>query len=238
MRFSLCAILPAFIWLSASAQNIKHYELTVDEFHILEVIDDINVDYTYDALRAGKVEFEAPEAYASAFTFASDKNGKLTIELAEPDKKLTELPTIKVYSTFLTKAVNEGDSTVRVLSIAPGATFTANLIGDGRLVVRDLKANTVNASILKGKGTLVAYGNANSASLSVTGAGQIQADELQSKNVSCTLTGTGQIFCFPTETLNVKGIGSIKVFYRGTPAIKKSKFSNVKLISLDAEDKQ
>ncbi len=238
MKFLLCALLPAFIWTAASAQDIKHYELSVDEFHILEVIDDINVDYVYDALRAGKVEYETTEAYASAFTFSTDKNGKLTIELAERDNKLTDLPTIKVYSTFLTKAVNEGDSTVRVLSIAPGASFTANLIGDGRLVVRDLKVNTIDASILKGKGTLVAYGMANSASLSVTGSGQIQADELQCKNVRCSLTGTGQVFCFPTETLNVKGIGSVKVFYRGTPKIKKSKLSNVKLISLDAENKQ
>ncbi|MDE7411941.1 MAG: DUF2807 domain-containing protein [Paramuribaculum sp.] len=235
MRFTLCVFLSTLLCTVATAQDIKHYELPVGDFHILEVTDDINVDYICDAYRAGKVEYEAPESFASAITFSSDKKGKLTIELADRDKKLTGLPTVKVYSTFLSKAVNEGDSTVRVLSVAPGATFNASLIGDGRLVIRDLKVNSAEISVLSGKGTIVAYGTAASAYLSVTGAGQIQADDLMCQNVRCTLTGTGNVFCYPTERLDVKGIGSIKVYYRGTPEVHKSRLSNAKIISLDAE---
>lgn len=42
------------------------------------------------------------------------------------------------------------------------------------------------------------------------------------------------IACFATKELSVGGLGSGKINYRGTPAIKTKLLSKVKLISIDA----
>lgn len=234
MKATLLTLFAFIASINATAQT-RHYELTVGEFHELEVIDGINVDYNFDPYRAGKVEFEATSDVASAIMFHPEE-GKLKIQLASRDTIYSSLPTVNIYSTFLSKVTNEGDSTLRVLTINPGPSLEACLIGNGRLVVRDARTNKADISILTGKGTLVIYGTADNASFSVTGAGQIEADDFKVKDAKCTLTGTGSIFCYPTHELSVKGIGSIKVFYRGNPKIKKNWLSNAKIISLDQEN--
>lgn len=234
MKTIITAIIAAAVSSTAAAQDYKHYELNVGEFHELEVTDAINVDYEHNSYKAGKVEFDATSDVADAIIFRPAQ-GKLQIELATRDTVYPTLPTVRVYSSFLSKISNEGDSTVRVITINPGPTLDARLIGNGRLVLRDVRTTNADMSILTGRGTLVVYGTAENTHFNITGAGTIQADEFRSNAVSCTLTGTGSLFCYPGKTLNVKGMGSIKVYYRGNPKIKKSWLSNAKIISLDDE---
>lgn len=231
---SICATLLLFAALSTAAQ--QRYELSFDNFHELKVVDGINVDYECNPQMAGKVVFETTPELAPAVIFEPSKT-KLEIKLASRDVKYTNLPTIKVYSTYLTSVSNEGDSTVRVFSVAPGPKFTARLIGNGRLVVRDVKATNVDAKIQTGHGTIVLFGTTESAKLSlIGGSGQIQADELAANEVKCSILGTGHIFCYPLQTLNVSGQGSGTVFYRGTPAlVKKGALVSVKVKSIDAQ---
>lgn len=80
----------------------------------------------------------------------------------------------------------------------------------------------------------MATGTSSSAKYTVAGAGDIQADDLKAEDVSAVITGTGTIACFATKELSVGGLGSGKINYRGTPAIKTKLLSKVKLISIDA----
>lgn len=219
--------------LTAWAADRKHYELQFGEFHELKVVDGINVDYTCDPSRAGKIEFEADQSTASSVIFSPGK-GKLSISLASRDTVYRNLPTVKVYSSFLSTVKNEGDSTVRVIAPAAGPKLSVKLVGNGRLIVRDVSATEVNANIVSGRGTIVLTGRTETAKLSLTGgAGEIQADEMSAQEVSATVTGTGAIFCHPGKSLSYGGLGTGKVYYRGTPAIKKKFLATVKLISLD-----
>lgn len=212
--------------------EVHPYHLDFNEFHELKVIDGINVDYICDKSKAGRIEFEADSSVASAVIFTPGK-GKLTINLAVRDSAYRNLPTIRVYSSFLSSVKNEGDSTVRVMTPAPCPKFQAKLIGNGRLIVRDLEATEVSAEIISGHGTMVLSGTVTMAKLSVTGAGDIQADNLKSREGSATVTGTGAISCYVTEKLSVGGLGSGKISYREKPEIKKKFLSKVKLIPLD-----
>lgn len=216
----------------SAADNLTHYELKFDEFHELKVVDGINVDYYCDSSKAGKVEFEAAPDVASAVMFEPSK-GKLSIKLALRDGSYRNLPTIRVYSSYLTKVSNEGDSLVRVMSTAAGPKFYCRVMGNGRMSVRDIQMTNVEASILSGHGTISIFGNAQNVRLKVTGAGQIQADELQASDVDCTVTGTGIINCYATENLKYGGVGSGKVFYRGTPEIKKGLLTTVKVAPIE-----
>lgn len=217
---------------SVKAQTQSHYTLKVDDFHELKVVDGINVDYQCDPARAGEIEFISTPEVASAVIFEPGK-GKLAVKLASSETPYRDLPTVKVYSSFLSNVSNEGDSLVRVLKVAPGAKFSCRIIGNGTLSVRGVQATEVNATILSGRGVISIYGKSDMASLKVTGAGQIQADELEVNNVSCTLTGTGTINCYALKKLNIGGISG-KVYYRGTPEIKKRFLSGVKYFSLDS----
>lgn len=208
------------------------YHLKFDEFHELKVVDGINVDYICDKEKAGNIEFEADSTVASAVMFTPGK-GKLSISLAIRDTAYQNLPTIRVYSSFLSSVKNEGDSTVRVIAPAPCPKFQAKLIGNGRLIVHELEATEVVADIISGHGTITLSGNVTMAKLSVTGAGDIQSDALHAKEGSATVTGTGAISCWVTEKLSVGGLGSGKVSYRDKPEIKKKFLSKVKLIPLD-----
>ncbi|MDE7025684.1 MAG: DUF2807 domain-containing protein [Paramuribaculum sp.] len=237
MKKLLFAVIAAIALTPASLRaQSKSYALDVHEFHELEVVDAINVDYQCNPEKAGKVEFETTPDLAPAILFEPNK-GKLAIKLSSSETPYRNLPTVRVYSTYLSKVENSGDSTVRVLASAGTPEFNAKVIGNGRLVVRDVRATNVKASILTGKGTLVIYGECTRANLkSVGGSSFLQADELQAKEVKCSVTGNGTVNCYATDKLNVSGLGSGTVLYRGNPEIKKSSLSRVKIQSIDSSN--
>ncbi len=223
----------AFHYVNA---QVKKYTLDVREFHELEVVDGINVDYECNPSKAGKVEFETTPELAPAILFDPSK-GKLAIKLTTSDYPYRNLPTVKVYSSYLTKVQNAGDSTVRVLVSAGMPEFSAKVIGNGHLSVRDARATKINASILTGHGTMSIFGKCEKAALKcVGGASFLQADELEAKEVKCTVSGTGTINCYPLDKLNVSGLGSGSVLYRGNPVVKKGALSRVKVQSIDAQN--
>lgn len=218
--------------LTTFAADNNRFELDVKDFSELKVTDGINVDYRCNPDSAGKAVFYAAPEVASQILFVPGTN-KLEIQLAPDETGMRRsLPVVTVYSSYLTFAENSGDSTVRVLSVAPGPKFRARVIGNGRVVVRNVKATQVDASIDTGKGSVVVYGEATSAKFTCTGTGSIQADELKASTVKCSVWGTGSIGCWAEETLSVMGAGSGTVYYRGKPSIK-NRSLGVKLSMLD-----
>lgn len=217
-------ILASLFFLAAAvcafAQDAQHYALDVREFNELKVLNGVNVDYAVSRDSAGYAVFDCRRDLASALMFGN-QDGKLTIQLSAEAEKATELPTVRVYSTFLTSVENSGDSTVRVLSLTPMPKFTASVVGNGMLSVRDIQATRVDAALKTGKGTLVLRGKCNEASVKFMGTGLIQADDLEACGVSVTAAGTGQVGVWATQVLKVKGMGSTTVYYRGNPEIKK-----------------
>ncbi len=231
-QFLFLSAMLCVLGFSASAETHR-YDMKFDEFHELKVIDGINVEYVCDPSKAGLVEFEADAKVASAIIFEPNK-GKLSISLASRDSVYHDLPTVRVYSSYLSAVKNEGDSTVTVHSPAPCPKFSARLIGNGFLFVNDIKATEIGADIISGHGTIKMTGKATTLKASVTGAGEIDTTGLPALYVSATITGTGVISCNAEKKLSAGGLGTGKLLYRGTPEIKKKLLSSVKIISLDA----
>lgn len=226
-RFSLTAMIAVAAMLTADftaeAENVpSRYSLDVHDFTELKVSNGLNVDYVCSTDSAGTATFEAAEDLAGLIIFSNNDKGTLTIELDTNGFKYKGLPTVRVYSSFLNKVENSGDSLVRVLTVAPCPVFSARIVGNGRLSVRDIRATTVNAKISTGKGQLVINGSCDQANLNNTGTGSIQADGLTANKVKASILGTGPIGCSAKEQLGVQGMGSGKVYYRSEyePAIK------------------
>lgn len=215
--------------------ELTRYELDVNDFSELKVIEGLNVDYKCVPDSAGKAVFMTTPDLASVLMVSNNK-GKLEMQISTDGIDYKNLPVITVYSNFLTRVENSGDSTVRVLSVAPGPQFKAKVIGNGRLVVRNINATQVDANLSTGNGQLVLYGKCQSAKYSLTGTGSIQADDLKAVSVKCRSTGTGTIGCYVTGELTVVGMGSGKVYYAGKPEKITTRSVGLKVLPLNQED--
>jgi len=93
-------------------------------------------------------------------------------------------------------------------------------VAGGAKIELNLKADDVQ---IVGEGGILFEldGVAKSLDIKITGAGNIDADELRAKNVTVGIEGVGTASVYATETLNAKieGVGTIK--YRGNPKVTK-----------------
>lgn len=228
---TLTTILLSLCFLGASASGLVKYELKVNEFHELKVVDAIRVVYSSSTDSAGMAVFTCPSEQASALMF-NNKGGKLSMQISTESVGSKDLPVVYVYSSYLNKIENSGDSLVKALRIAECPKFTAALIGNGRLSVPEIKATEVEAAIKTGNGTLVIGGKCQKANIKFVGTGVIQADELEAVDVSVKAHGTGAIGVWPQKELSVSGVGSTKVYYKGNPEIK-NRAAGVKTLPLE-----
>lgn len=196
----------------------QHYELKVNDFTELKVIDNLNVIYSYVPDSVGLAVFDAPADRASVIMFVPS-GGELSIQVSSESPK-EGLPTVRVYSSYLSRVENDGTGVVTVNSVQPGAKFKAMLQGNGRLVARNLKFGTVEGQIFTGNGSLVLAGSCDFAKISNTGTGQIEADELVAGEVKCSVYGTGSVGVDAQRQLSISGAGTGTVYYKGNPSIK------------------
>lgn len=216
-------------------QKIGHYVLKLEDFSQLVVKDGVNINYKSSVDSAGMAVFDAPDNIASTIVF-SPKKDKLTIQYDVRNEKYKNIPTITVYSKFLTSVENQADSVIRILNINSGPELKLKVVGNGKIVANNIIVNKLSANITTGKGIIVTSGQCGFANFSNYGAGQIQADLLKCDEIKCKLMGTGTIGCYPLKKLEAIGVGTGKVYYRGEPeTIDKSTIST-QVIQINAED--
>lgn len=216
--FIICAAISA-----VSAQSaIQRYELDVNDFNTLIVENSIRIDLKCSPDSAGKAVFYATPPQSDEIFFSNNNKGRLTLS-RDPSAGNDHPPFITLYSSGIKKIVNSGDSLVRIDSIETTEKFQAILIGNGRLVVHDVKAPEVDASIRSGHGQLIIDGSCTKATLSLVGTGIIQADHLDCVNCKTSVVGTGTIGVNPSESITITGMGSGNVWYRTVPPTIKSR---------------
>lgn len=230
MKYSV-ALFALLVSFMVSRAETKIYSVNVGDFNEMTVVDGINVNYRSVPDSVGIVVYECEPERTSMLMFSNDKY-RLKIQLSSDVEKPKSLPTITVYSDCLTKVSNWGDSTVIVETVAPGAAFKAKVIGNGILIARNVRATQVDASVETGSGRVFISGKAQSAKLSNTGTGAVEAGSLEAVKVNCKLFGTGSIDCNASENLVVMGASSGSVYYRGTPKVK-NRSIGVKVIPMD-----
>lgn len=230
MKHLLAAIIAWSAALAAAAQT-NTYSINVGDFDEIKVVNGVNIVHKQSADSAGLAVFSGRREVISAITF-QNKNSKLQVEAVYDDQPIDNLPTVTVYSTFLKKVVNWGDSTVVVEKLALCPEFSAKIIGNGEIVVKQLECLKAGASVDAGSGHIVLKGKTKQAKYGLMSAGTIEAGELEAATVSINLFGIGSIDCFATETLSVKGVSG-NVYYHGHPAQIKNKSVGLKLTAVD-----
>lgn len=194
-----------------------HYELRVGDFDNLKILDNVNVEWRCNPDSTGMVTFYSPKEYVDAFILSNNGKGTLKVQASTEALKKGNLPTLTLYSDFLTYVGNYSSADVRVINPPACAQFKVTQEGNGHVTVEGLRCTTVEAKLLTGKGVVSVSGECGTAKLSLTGTGEIRADELKATDVKCSFRGTGAIFCYPVEKLSTKGIGTTKIYYKGLP---------------------
>lgn len=203
--------------LPAMAEK-NFYELRVGEFHTLQVLDNVNVEWRCCRDSLGFVRFYGEERFADAFILTNNGKGTLKVQVSTDDVNHPDLPTLYIYSSFLTEVKSTSGLKVVARDMPASAKIKFILVGNGTIDAAGVESTRVEASVATGNGVISIQGQCGTASFTMVGTGQIRADELRSDDVNCTIMGTGAIFTWPLHTLKAKGIGSTKIYYRGEPA--------------------
>lgn len=238
MKHNILTIIAAILigcGFASAEEALDHYEIQVGNFSELSLVDGLNVIYSCSEDSAGVAVFDAAKNVADKLIFDTSKPGRLSIEkqFHEDNELVRNLPTIRVYSKFLSLAKNSGDSTLYVQSATPTQQFKAVVIGNGRIVVHDIKCDKFDGAIKTGNGQLVVSGKCDNATLSNTGVGSIQADALECRQASCRFFGTGSTGVWVTGTLIIKGMFPGNLYYKGNPEKIKNYSMGVKIHKLD-----
>lgn len=216
----------------AIAANPETYRVSVGDFIELQVVDDINVVHRCVADSAGIATFTATSEIVPAIVFSNNKN-KLKVEINSDILPIGyALPTVTVYSNFITKVENSGDSTVVVESPTPESNFKARVIGNGTIIASNIHATQTEGNLDTGKGHIVFSGMTRSINLKNIGTGRIEAGGLQAESGTVTILGTGPVDCFVTGELNVRGMGTGKVYVKGNPTLKKRTIGSIEIVSV------
>lgn len=220
--------------LMSSAQVVRH-EVKVGNFTRLNLLDDINVDYRCNADSAGLAVIDCTKDVANHLIFSINDKGRLSIQVDDLYERQGNLPTIILYSSTLDEVENSGDSTLRVSGLPPLKAFKARLTDNGKVIVRNVRASKLELQILSGKGKIIANGTCDNLEIRLIGTGEIQADKVESTDVTCRIMGTGYIGCHVNGgQLKVSGSGTGKVYYKGTPSkVTVHKLGTIKAIPME-----
>ncbi|MDE7402598.1 MAG: DUF2807 domain-containing protein [Muribaculaceae bacterium] len=219
MRILHKILLSAFMILLLPAIAAgRDYTYNVGPFDKLSERGNINIIYRCVPDSSGIVKYTSDRDFGKALEITNEK-GKLFIK--ETRHNLGEVPTVYVYSHYLTNISLDGDATIQADMTAKTPKFGVSLTGNGRIEVSGLDVSQIKASYTAGNGQIILTGTTQTAKFNLTGAGRIEADNLQARNVSCTVIGGGDIYCWSTTKLDITGIGTTRIHYKGCPEIKK-----------------
>lgn len=206
----------------ASVVSAEVFTVNVGQFEKLKINGNMTVVYRNLPDSTGMARYESSAGADGVFNFSTKGEGNLRVEPADNRWGNTDLPVLYLYSDFLSSVESYSDQSVDVESVAPCASFNVSLVGNGTITVDGLKCNNLTAAITTGNGSIFISGSCINANFRMVGAGLISADRLSAENVKCRILGTGSIGCWPIDNLNVSGLGTTKIYYKGKPNVKKS----------------
>ena len=214
-----------FVFFALIATGISFAEnvtIEVGQFQKLKVNGNITVVYKNLLDSIGYARYEDADGNRDIFKFSTKNDGTLKVEPSDDKWGQTNLPVVYVYSDFLTAIESFSDQSVEAIDIAPCTSLNVNQVGNGSISVENIKCNNVTAAITTGNGSIYLSGTCINANYRMVGTGLISADQLSAENIKCRILGTGSIGCWPIDNLNVTGLGSTKIYYKGAPNIKKT----------------
>lgn len=170
-------------------------EIMQDSTFSVEVIADENIlPYIDTYVRSGNLRIETNYSYCIRSSYAR-------IEIHMPAVDYVEL---------------SGSGDIDVYDV-DGNHLDIKNSGSGDININNTYLiSTLNID-LSGSGDVTAYGKAHMGNYHLAGSGDILADDMQVELCYVTSSGSGDVYCFAYDLLNVTIGGSGDVIYKGSP---------------------
>ncbi len=121
-----------------------------------------------------------------------------------------------------------GSGNIVAKGVQQGASFAAVLSGSGNIKAQ---IETGEASLtMSGSGNLNLSGKADEAIITLSGSGNVKTVDLQTQDAQVVISGSGNAYIAVADNLNVTGIGSGDVHYKGNPSVDITTIGSGKLI--------
>lgn len=209
-------------FLIPAMMSARSFKMKVGSFDRLSVIDNFEVVYHSSPDSTGYLIYESNKDLSDRIMFTNNKGWlKLQTATEQDSEQVDKIPVLHVYSDYLTSVSSSSLKPVVVTETKSVPHFCAKLMGNGKIIVKDVNASEVEANFVTGNGAIVLSGVCGKALLKMVGTGTIQADNLRAEVVDCKIMGGGNIGCWALSKLDVRGIGSTRIYYKGQPVVKK-----------------
>ena len=195
-----------------------------------------------------EVHFYTSDEYRAVVTI--DENIKEYIEIFVEDNILkikrkkghSILPTtftVDVYCPVLTGVSISGSGIFKNIDTITAPVFESRISGSGKMEgniecseysARISGSGKINGAIecdnysvvISGSGKITVYGNSNNVDISIRGSGKFDGNELNTKNATVNISGSGNVNICVEDSLKAKISGSGKIIYSGQPKIDSS----------------
>ncbi len=208
--------------LTLNPLSLKAAEKTqqVGPFDAISAQGGVKVTYRCEPDSAGLAVIVNPEGADGVEI--SVKKGLLTIKNQDESANFANWPEVRVYSAYVTSLSSEKNARIEALLQTTVPEFSATVSGNGLIVAKGVDCTSAKLSLSTGAGKIEASGKTVELSCNLVGTGSIEAADLRAEIVKCRAMGTGSIGCQAIDTLDVTGLGSTRIFYKGNPDVKKT----------------
>lgn len=216
----IIAAITAISATTAAAQQTEqkdkyvYIDTAIHEFDKITVTSPINVVYKQSSDSTKLLRIYTPEQMKDKIK-TEVKDGKLTISCNRGFKNDFNVIIVYAYSKTLTAVECCGGAVFTATEPVSGAYISLKVIGQSQIRCTKLNYDEVKGRRGIGQGDLIIGGKTTKANLSILGRGEINAENLISKEVSCRMFGKGDIGCHVNETIEVRSIGRGCAYCKG-----------------------
>lgn len=220
-RTLLFAVITIFIASTATKAEqvvVKKYnyvysDTTIADFNKVSILNGINVVYTQSESQAGKVRIYAPEG--KDVVSITSKDGLLSIRYGRGYKRDFGVIMVYVYSKELNQVNCLVGANFTTEGVVSGDKLKLKVLNKSQIRCKNIIYNEVVAKRGLGNGDILLAGKANSATYSIIGRGEIDADELVADDVTCKILGKGDIGCHVDKNISVRSWGKGAAYCKG-----------------------
>lgn len=118
-----------------------------------------------------------------------------------------------------------GSGNIDVGDFADQSDLTLRILGSGNIDLKEVTGTTKLTAGIYGSGNITghdAFPDLETLSIEITGSGNYRGFPVQAKDAAISITGSGNVYVFAWDTLDVFIGGSGNVFYKGNPNISKT----------------
>lgn len=218
------SLLPSIILLQAcDVQCIRGNRDMTTEYRSVEEFKGVQSEGSWNvAVHEDSVYYIVVEAESNLlpYIYTQVRDEDLVIRTRDHRCLNNRLPiTIHVYTPSLQRAALEGSGDMNI-EMLEGSNTRLVISGSGEIEA-SVNADELDATISR-SGEMYLSGTCETSEMEISGSGDIRAYGLQQGTCFATISGSGDMYLYVLNLLDVRILGSGDVHYKGNPQLRKT----------------